>query len=101
LDPDVAKVFKTPKSVNEALRSLAEWRLLKLHVGLSTVSLSFLIVGILSGYALFFVVLIAPVLMEPDVQQFHTALPGRSLAIALLVASQGPAQKLLSHESYE
>ena len=23
LDPDVAKVFKTPKSVNEALRSLA------------------------------------------------------------------------------
>jgi hypothetical protein len=24
LDPDVAKVFKTPKSVNHALRSLAE-----------------------------------------------------------------------------
>jgi hypothetical protein len=24
LDPDVAKVFKTPKSVNQALRSLAE-----------------------------------------------------------------------------
>ena len=24
LDPDVAKVFKTPKSVNQALRSLSE-----------------------------------------------------------------------------
>jgi hypothetical protein len=24
LDPDVAKVFRTPKSVNQALRSLAE-----------------------------------------------------------------------------
>jgi hypothetical protein len=24
LDPDVAKVFKTPRSVNQALRSLAE-----------------------------------------------------------------------------
>ena len=29
LDPDVAKVFKTPRSVNQALRSLAKFSKLK------------------------------------------------------------------------
>jgi hypothetical protein len=78
-----------------------EWRLLKLHFAFSTVLLSSLIVDSVSGHALAFGVLIAPAAMEPNACQFHTTSPGRSLAIARLVASQGQAQKRLSHGQCE
>ncbi len=78
-----------------------EWRLLKLHIGLSTVLLSSLISDSVLGHALAFGVPIGPVLMELNARQFHTTSPGRSLAIARLAASQGQGQKLLLHGQYE
>ncbi len=78
-----------------------EWRLLKRHIASSTVLLLFLIADSVWGRAPTCGVLIGPVLMEPDVRQFHTTLPGRSLAIALTVASPGQTRKLLSHGQHE
>ena len=74
--------------------------MLKQHIASSTVLLLSLIADNVWGHALACVVLIGLVLMEPNARQFHTTLPGRSLAIALLVASQGLAQRLLSHGQY-
>jgi len=64
-----------------------EWRLLKLHIGFSTVLLPSLISDSVLGHALIsdsvlghalaFGVPIGPVLMELNAPQFHTTSPGR------------------------
>ena len=74
-----------------------EWRLLKLNIGFSTVLLSSLTVDSVLDHAPAFGVLIGPVLMELNALQFRTTSPGRLQAIARTAASQGQAQKLLSH----